>query len=80
MIKKAMPVAIFFVIITAIGILSKSIYFNSLPLAVTTDIVTDAPIRYEYTATGAVQEITLHPTTLMVSLSLTNNGLLRSAM
>jgi hypothetical protein len=57
MIKKVRPVAIFFLIITVIGIVSKSIYFYALPLAETTDIIYSSPIHYEYTVTGMAQEI-----------------------
>jgi phosphotransferase system IIA component len=57
MVRKAAPVAVCFAIIAVIGVVSKSIYFHSLPLAVTTDIVTNSPLRYEYTATGTVQKI-----------------------
>jgi len=56
MLKKTAPTAIFFVIIIIMGIVSQSIYFYSLPLAETTDILFDSPIRYEYTVTGTAQE------------------------
>jgi multidrug efflux pump subunit AcrA (membrane-fusion protein) len=56
-IKKVRPAAIFFLIITVMGIISKSIYFYALPLAETTDIVYGSPIHYEYTVTGTAQEI-----------------------
>jgi hypothetical protein len=36
---------------------SKTVYFNSLPLAVTTDIIINSSIHYEYNVAGTVREI-----------------------
>ena len=60
MLKKVLPIAIYFIVITIVGFWSKNIYIGTLPLAETTDVIGSNMLMDSFSAEDSIHAVLSH--------------------